>query len=505
MSDTGVAGWPGALTVDSVRTHINETAIGGSDPARPGDQPTASTEAAVTVPKPRNSERPGYRDMNIDLKRRWLRVRDELANAELSGDAEAVTRCRSDLDRIATEFFVKNKGLAVSGAKPFLAPGDQHGDDYINAASLGLWEAFHRWDPEQGVTFGTFSRQYIKGRIVRAVRTSEYGHISQTDFNRRKDVRDTLTRLTDELDRTPTREEVASATGLTVDAVNRSLAPAATSLDLPVGDGTATLGDLVEDDNAPTSFGVDLSDQSQVDRLLDELNELELWVVNARGELLGTPAQSLVEIADEIGVGREIVRRSETKARARLLFTSMSIDLGRLPTWDEFAARLGITESVTSGSRKLTPADQARAMVQPTWNDLHSRWGRASLVLADARRRSDWNATDRRRARLDRLGEEVMVTGSKLIAEHATLFVNEQGDVLGADRAALELWDAFRSWDPVNSVQFPAWYRRACNAKFRRHQSATKTNEIDPVEIESAAANLWARVRRNGMDLLEVR
>lgn len=494
-----------------MRTHTTETASRGSKPPRVGktkkggtnpDLPQPATpEKGTAAPRATIAERPGFRDANVELKRSWMRSKIELEEAEAAGETQRATIAANELNRIATEFFTKNKGLAVGGAKPFLAPGDQNGDDYVSAASLGLWEAFHRWDPEKGVTFGTFSRQFIKGRIMRSVRATEYGHISQTDFNRRKEVRDTLQRLTDELDRVPTREEIAKVVGLNVNAVNRALAPAVTSLDLPVGDGDSTLGDIVAADKEfSEGLQIDLEDQSQVDRLLDELNELELWVVHARGGLLGTPPQSLVEIADEIGVGREIARRSEAKARARLLYTTMSIDLGRVPSWGEFATDLKITDDVTtSDGRIVTPADQAQSMVQPTWTDLYGRWRRASLALTDARTARDWGSSERRRARLDRLGEELMVLGAKHIAEQAVFFCQDDNTPIGEELAASELWEAFRAWNPDSDVQFPAWYKRWCHSRYRRTRGARPVSV--PADIADAAVNLWARIRRSGRDV----
>jgi len=431
-------------------------------------------------------------DRNTEIHARWVAAREELDKAKKRKNAERIRKAEVAVEAIGSEFFVANRGLAISVAKAFLAAGEHHGDDYVNAASLGLWEAFLKWDPTKGVTFGTFSRQYIKGRLVRTVRGAEFGHISQTDFNRRKEVRLTQVKLAEKFDRAPSHDEIAAELGITTAAVTRALSQREASLDVPVGDGERTLGDFISDET--DEFGnLDLEASSAIDRYLDELNELELWLAHARGELLGTPEQSLLEIADEIGVGREIARRAEAKAKARLVHTKLTMDLGRLPSDTELGKELGVT------------AEKARSLLHPTWSDLHDRWVRAGIGLADARRRRDYPAAERRRARMDRIGEEVILQGSELIAEAAISYA-DSGEPIGPERASDGLWEAFREWNPDTDPQFPAWARRHWSQQYRRiprRVLATKvaTGSLDPAEIATAVNLLWSRIRRAGTEL----
>lgn len=430
-------------------------------------------------------------DRNTDIHARWIAARTELEKARKRKNPERIRKAEIAVEAIGSEFFIANRGLAISVAKVFLAAGEHNADDYINAASLGLWEAFLKWDPTKGVTFGTFSRQYIKGRLVRTVRSAEFGHISQTDFNRRKEVRETQVKLAETFDRAPSHEEIAQQLGITTAAAARALSQRETSLDVPVGDGERTLGDYVADDSDHfESFDIEVS--SSVDRLLDELNELELWLVIARGELLGTPEQSLLQIADEIGVGREIARRAEAKAKARLVHTKFTMTMGRLPS----DAELGIQLKV--------PTDKARSLLHPTWSDLHDRWLRAGEALADARRIRDYPASEFRRARVDRIGEEVLLQGADLIAEAAISYADGQTPI-GPERASDGLWEAFRIWNPVSDPQFPAWARRHWAQQYRRiprRVLASAVNETTTVnDIADAVNLLWSRVRRSGVEL----
>jgi RNA polymerase sigma factor (sigma-70 family) len=430
-------------------------------------------------------------DRNTGIHARWIAAQVELEKARKRKNAERIRKAEIAVEAIGSEFFVANRGLAISVAKAFLAAGEHNADDYVNAASLGLWEAFRKWDPTKGVTFGTFSRQYIKGRLVRTVRSAEFGHISQTDFNRRKEVRETQVKLAEKFDRAPSHEEIAQHLGITTAAVTRALSQREASLDVPVGDGERTLGDYVADDSDHfESFDIEVS--SSVDRLLDELNELELWLVIARGELLGTPEQSLLQIADEIGVGREIARRAEAKAKARLVHTKLTMIMGRLPSDAELAAELKV------------PTDKARSLLHPTWSDLHDRWLRAGEALSDARRLRDYPAAERRRARLDRIGEEVLLQGADLIAEAAISYADGEAPI-GPERSSDGLWEAFRAWNPTTDPQFPAWARRHWAQQYRRiprRVLAAAVNDTTTAnDIADAVNLLWSRVRRSGVEL----
>lgn len=436
--------------------------------------------------------RPEFKDRNTEIHSRWVEAKAQLDKAEKSKKRDAIDRANNLVDQIAGEFYVVNRGLAIAAARPFINVGDVNGDDYISAASLGLWEAFKKWDPTKGVTFGTFSRQYIKGRLVRSVRATEYGHISQTDFNRRKDVRDTMSRLREEYGRDVSNDEIAKILSLPVDAVRRALAPAATSLDAPISveDGSRTLGDsiadsMIDEDKTLSILSNEL-DEELVQSYLDELNELELWIIGVRGELNGSYSQSLAEIADDIGVGREITRRAEAKAKARILHTKFCIDNGRLPSSEELAQLLETT------------LEKAVALVKPTWSDLHSRWVRS---VSNINKRSLHNGSLKartRRNRVDRIGEEVLAHGFDLYMDAGVSFQNDNGDLLGYDQAARELWEAFRYWSPLEDPQFTAWVRRWWANKFiKSSNSKRKAATLKPV---SDVKTLWSGIKDSGND-----
>lgn len=461
------------------------------------------TPVSSVKTKPRIAERPGFREANEELAIKYANLKAELELAQTKKNQKLINSLKVELNQVAEDFYIKNKALAVSMAKPFLNPGDPNAEDYINSAGLGLWEAFQRWDPTMGVTFGTFSRFFIKGRVMRSVRASEYSHISQTDFNRRKEVRDTFERMSETLGRAPSRAELSTELKLNVNAINRALAPATSSIDVTLGDGSTTFSDILgEAVDFYEKYLIESEVNTGLDYLLDELNDLELWVINSRSGNLGTPDQSLVEVADQIGVGREIARRTEAKAKARLLYTVMSKDLNALPSWEEFAARLNITETITTKDGKvLTPAIQAENTLAISWADLHQRWIRSSKAMLLANLKEENLDYKSRRAKLDRVGEEIIRHGAKLIAEHAVSLLNTDGKAIGEEESSIQFWTTFTKWNPDTDGSFPAYFKDKMGEKYRK--TTSKKYRSDTREVLDGYLNFWARIRRREIDILK--
>jgi RNA polymerase sporulation-specific sigma factor len=417
---------------------------------------------------------PNWKDANAELHITWVNAQAALAEAVAHGDDEAIATASRALEQVGTDFFNQNRGLAMSVARLFFLPGDERGQDYVQAASLGLWEAFLKWDPAKGATFGTFSRQYIKGRTQRAVRVDEYGHLTQNDFARRRDVLNAKADLTKKLDREPSIEEIIKETGLSLELVNRILTGRNASLDQVIGDDGATLGDLIaqrpEDDI--------LDDVVDIESLLDELNELELWVMLQRYDALGgDPTRSLLEIGDDIGVGREITRRAETRARLRIAQMNLARKNGRRPTIAE------LSEATQVDAKKIP------LLLRGSADDLAARWERL---------RKEKHIPQ---GALNRLGEEFIVSNAEMIWNLANGYVYEPGsdEPLSVEDAALATWDAFCTWDDNGETTFPAWARRLVDRTYPRRRRS-RDEQPDPDLLEPSAYDhicsyLWELIR----------
>ena len=241
-----------------------------------------------------------------------------------NGDAVLEQKCRRQLEEIGAKFYKANVGLAASLARNFmLSKSTDNHDDYVAAGVMGLWEAFLKWDPAQS-TFGTFSRSYIAGRVRRQVRSIEYDHISYSDFGSRRDVNMSVAVLEKELGRNPSHKEVATHCGHTALLVERVRQPQTASLDKPIGEGGATLADIVGPNVSAADWfnGFDETGcvVDQIRRVTACLNAKELFVIVRRTSGLDpAPEQTLNGIADLMELGREVLRRVELVARAKIV------------------------------------------------------------------------------------------------------------------------------------------------------------------------------------------
>ncbi len=121
--------------------------------------------------------------------------------------------------------------------------------------------------------------------------------------------------------REPTRDELATATGLPPRLIAEALdaARADVSLNQPLQDGENELADILEDRSTadPTETLEQHERAKQVRRLLEALPARERRVLELRFGFDGN-SRSLEAIGNEIGVTRERVRQLESKALARL-------------------------------------------------------------------------------------------------------------------------------------------------------------------------------------------
>lgn len=446
------------------------------------------TTKNITIQKSK-SENPEFRDKNALIHKRWLEAKLEVEKASKSKNEQKLNIAQNKLDMVKNEFYDVNKGLAYSMAKVFMNQGDDLGKDYLSAAGLGLWEAFLRWDPSKNVTFGTFSRQFIKGRVSRTVRQSEYHHISQGDFNKRKDVRDALLSLSEELNRTPTYQEIAEKAKVTVNLVERALQSKSASLDSPIGDGESTLGDLVIEKFL--TKGDDQFEEEKIEMILEELSETELWIMLGRGDILGIEPQSLVEVADRIGIGREIARRVEQRAKFRIVQAKLALEQDCLPTIEQVAEKCDY--SIESPEKRI----EFTKILRSGYSEIKGRWERATIALSLPASINESDSNYKRNARLDRIGEEFIACAEKLITQMGSTYARSgKKEPVGIDAMSLYIWQLLRSWDEFGKMSFEAYARVEIGKNFSKLNSKEPDySGLEQLEIEY----LWAKIKKNNL------
>jgi RNA polymerase primary sigma factor len=227
----------------------------------------------------------------------------------------------------ARNAFVKaNLRLVVSIARRF-----NHGRmalaDLIQEGNLGLMKAVERYDYRRGFRFSTYASWWIRHAISRAL--ADKGREVRLPVHM-IDAQHRLTKarrqLTGQLGRQPTSEELAAATQMPVDKIEKMrswLLEQSVSIDKPVGDDEGrVLGEVLEDpDREAVSPTEDLEWEAlttEVRDLLRELRPIEADILRQRFGLGTEQELTLKEIGDKYNLSRERIRQLQEQALAKM-------------------------------------------------------------------------------------------------------------------------------------------------------------------------------------------
>jgi RNA polymerase sigma factor for flagellar operon FliA len=241
------------------------------------------------------------------------------ATVELSRPA-GNSQCRLSRAEV-TELIERNLPLVQHVLFQVAAHYPRHADreELAQAATLGLVEAAHRFDPARGVPFERWVSMRVRGAIVDAARALDFAPRSLRAAAR--NVEDAQSQLTSRLGRTPTPDEIAAVMELPVrelhelqGRVHRALV---LSLDAPCGeeDGDPlTLADgLVETVYIDPS--TQLEERERAAYLRDALALLpERLQAVVSGYFLS--GRSSAELAEELGVTESRVSQMRSEGLA---------------------------------------------------------------------------------------------------------------------------------------------------------------------------------------------
>ncbi|GIW66350.1 MAG: RNA polymerase sigma factor SigA [Candidatus Parcubacteria bacterium] len=247
----------------------------------------------------------------------------ELTKKAAKGDLEARERLiKSNLRlvfSIAKKYYGRSKKLS------FL--------DLIQEGNLGLAKAIDRFNPKKGFKLSTYATWWIRQAITRAMadhaRTIRLPvHIIEQLYRLNKIKK----RLTEELGREPTPEELAREANIPERKIHRllKLTHDVTSLEKPIGEDKETeLGNLIKDEKYTTpqkEASLEIL-KNKLMQAIDNLPPREKEIIILRYGLKDGTVHTLEEVGKIFGITRERVRQLEIKALERLKNNNIILQL----------------------------------------------------------------------------------------------------------------------------------------------------------------------------------
>ena len=216
-----------------------------------------------------------------------------------------------------------NVRFVVSVAKKFQNRGVPL-VDLIGEGNLGLMTAARKFDPDRGVKFISYAVWWIRQAVQAAI--ARHGRPVRVPLNRTADLSRlgrTTTLLKDKLGRMPTTEELARATGLTVEAVRSlsALNSEAVRLDHPTrdGEGNERIERFTSGEQESTDMSTMANSQtSYIEAALASLPPRDAKVLRLYFGLDDGNSRTLEEIGRMMGVTRERIRQLRDRVLLRL-------------------------------------------------------------------------------------------------------------------------------------------------------------------------------------------
>ena len=228
----------------------------------------------------------------------------------------------AEADTAKNRIVEANLRLAVCIAKKYRERGLDL-LDLVQEASIGLLQAVDHFDWQRGVKFGAYASWWMQQAIGCGI--ANHGRTIRLPAHILGEIRKVNraeASLHQQTNREPSREEIAEASGLTVDRLLQldRLTANTVSLESYTSSGQGGIEDFVACEKTPNPLA-ELTRQNLMDEVKTALTELpprEQQIVSLRYGLENGKEHSLQEIGSLLNLSRERIRQLEVRALNRL-------------------------------------------------------------------------------------------------------------------------------------------------------------------------------------------
>jgi len=258
-----------------------------------------------------------------DTLRLYLKEISQFPQLTAEEEQELGARVQAGDEPAFRKMIESNLRFVVAMAKKYSRSGyPLH--ELINEGNMGLIEAASRFDPSRGVRFITYASWWIRQAILAAI--AHHGQTFRLPPKLKHDLyrfETKVSRLTQELGRRPSLEEISRELGMNEEEVRDLLGatPTEVSLSAPVGEeGDMRLEEVIEDHSITPSDDILIAQsfEEQLQKLLGQLDDKERLIIERRFGLGDREPQTLAEIGTDLHLSRERIRQIEERALGKL-------------------------------------------------------------------------------------------------------------------------------------------------------------------------------------------
>ena len=286
------------------------------------EHPPAPVEDEIEEVRPKRRRRKSDSSLQTPLET-YLREINETSLLTAKDEQELAARISAGDCQARDRMVRANLRLVVNIARGYSGKGLGL-QDLIEEGNLGLLRAVEGFDPTMGTRFSTYASYWIKQSIKRAlINSAKTIRIPAYMVELLSKWRRANTRLSDELGRTPTPEEIARILGLPkkkLPIIKKAIRIYNSTPQTDQTEAGWSLGEMVMDERmkTPEDELLERDVLKHVLKMVDTMDPREATVLRMRFGLGNTEPHTLKEIGEELGLTRERVRQIETEALKRL-------------------------------------------------------------------------------------------------------------------------------------------------------------------------------------------